>query len=391
MVALALLVGCGERCTECEDPACDDDTAGDDDEAGDDDAVDDDSATVEEVAMEARGAWLWASVFGNEPESAIPAIEQRVNELTSLGINLMFPVVKADRAYYPSSVTGVYDGWDAYDLIETFASATATASPDGRVEVHPWTCVFRTGSLLEEHPEYASVNREGTASESFACPSRPEVRAQAIAVIQEIFDNYAVPGIHLDYVRFAGSQYCYCERCRSDFEAQYGTDPLMLPSDHQDWIEFRASQVTTFVQQVRSVADTFDPPRLVSAAVFNKPHDTEGDPAMLGQNWKLWLDEGLLDFVVPMNYSADPGEFVSQTQTALLGNDPAHHIYMGVGLYLFEEGERDEAVDQLEMARILEADGAVIFRAEYIDEQFVEAVQKLWSTPATLPHAAEER
>jgi len=390
MIASSLLIGCGDRCTEC--PTCDDDT-GDDDGADDDTSnpTDDDSSAPggDEVMIEARGAWLWASVFGNEPDSAIPAIEQRVAELTELGINLLIPVVKADRAYYPSAVTGVYDGWDAYDLIDTFVAATSAASPDGRVELHPWTCVFRTGSLLEEHPEFASVNREGTASESFACPTRPEVRAQALAVVQEILHNYDVGGIHLDYVRFAGSQYCYCDLCRSQFEAQHGTDPLLLPSDDLDWLEFRTSQVTAFVEQVRAAADTFDPPKLVSAAVFNKPNDPEGDPGMLGQNWKGWLDEGLLDFAVPMNYTPDHGDFVTATQNAILGNDAAHHIYMGVGLYLFEEGDRDEAVDQLEMARTLDADGAVLFRAEYIDEQFVDAVGELWETPAVPPHSSE--
>ncbi len=363
----------------------DDTTAGDDDDAIDDDSGDDDDSAPHPVA-EARGAWIWASPFGNDPVEAAGAIDTRIHEMVDTGFNLLFPLAKAGSANYPSEITAVSEGWESFDFPGVLRDTAAAASPDGRVEVHPWTCVYYMGSLLEEHPEYAAVQLDGTPDGAMACPTRPEVRERALAVVEEILTRYDVDGIHLDYVRQAAPDTCYCDLCRAEFQALHGVDPVTLPQDDPDWVTFRVAQVTAFVEQVRVLADAHDPPRLVSAAVFNKPTPTEGR-VDFGQDWVDWLDRGLLDFAVPMNYTDDHDFFTEIGHGALDHVDPSHHVYLGIGLYLFEEEQRDGAVEQIEIARTLGADGTVMFRAESINDVFSQAAAEVWATPAYPPHA----
>jgi uncharacterized lipoprotein YddW (UPF0748 family) len=219
-----------------------------------------------------------------------------------------------------------------------------------------------------------------------ACPTRPEVRERALAVVEEILERYDVAGIHLDYVRQAAPDTCYCDLCRAEFQALHGVDPVTLPQDDPDWVTFRVAQVTAFVEQVRTLADAHAPPRLVSAAVFNKPTPTEGR-VDFGQDWVDWLDRGLLDFAIPMNYTDDHDFFTEIGHGALDHVDPAHHVYIGVGLYMFEEEERDGAVEQIQIARDLGADGTVMFRAESINDVFDQAAADVWGEPAYSPHA----
>ncbi len=51
----------------------------------------------------------------------------------------------------------------------------------------------------------------------------------------------------------------------------------------------------------------------------------------MGQDWGKWLQEDLLDFVCPMNYTENPGEFAAWTaaQTALPG--AAGRVAPGIG------------------------------------------------------------
>ena len=376
-----------EPCDPCDDCPADDDCTGDDDSTADDDSAgDDDQPSV----REGRGTWIHATEYGSDAAVALPAIEAHVADLVDLGLNLLIPVVKGSHAYYPSSVTGVAEGWGEYDFIAAFRAAVDQASPDGRVEFHPWTCVYRTGSLLEEHPEYASLSRFGTVDAGMACPARPEVRARAVAVAREILEEHPeVDGIHLDYVRYAELGFCVCDHCRAAFMDHHGEDPMDLADEDERWIEWRVAQITGLVEEVRAIADGFDPPKKVSAAVFNLDCP-EDDRVRLGQHWKDWLDRGLIDFAAPMNYTMDMGFFAHRTDQAIKSNDPSRSIYIGIGLYQFEPEDNHRALSQIEIARILGAKGTVLFRSAYIDEAFAEGLGTLYPTPAVLPHAVAE-
>ncbi|MDZ4181712.1 MAG: family 10 glycosylhydrolase, partial [Candidatus Cloacimonadaceae bacterium] len=75
------------------------------------------------------------------------------------------------------------------------------------------------------------------------------------------------------------------------------------------WQEWRIRQVSEFVQKINARAKALNPDLIVSAAVFANYADAVN---MYAQEWKDWLDRGIVDQVYPMAYHLDIKEFESQ-------------------------------------------------------------------------------
>lgn len=235
-------------------------------------------------------------------------VRRVVQRLADAGVELLIPCVKQVDGLvdYPSDVANVradYRDWDALMV------AAEEANRRG-LQLHAWCCVFPEGEgsrLLAEHPECRAV-QHGHATESWtwACPRRPQTQDYVLAIYQELIDRYPVQGVHLDYIRYADG-FCYCDVCRESYQREFGLDLLnrgfdtwQNPAAHDmdAWIAWRCAPVTNVVRRVRAAATAGG--KALSAAVF---HYLPGQLQDVGQDWAGWLGEGLLDDVMPMNYS----------------------------------------------------------------------------------------
>ena len=143
-------------------------------------------------------------------------------------------------------------------VIGDMIKACAAAGKAHGVRVHAWICCFQ------------GAEREPT----------PQERRDAVAEAAErIALDYEVDGIHLDYVRWSS---------KSDAERQ-------------------PELVTAFVRDVGRRVRKARPGVLLSAAVFPSYPSCCKD---VGQDWNDWLDYGLVDYVLPMNYTADENKYV---------------------------------------------------------------------------------
>jgi len=183
----------------------------------------------------------------------------------------------------------------------------------------------------------------GTGGGVYLSPTHPEVNPYLIEVAREILERYNVDGIHLDYVRYQGSQFGYNELGRSIFFARYGIDPLHIGLDLNNpktqwrrqtyetylnaWTRYRQRQVTTLVREIKSLCDARDV--LLSAAV--KPDPVQARRVFF-QDWAIWLKEDLLHFAIPMNYLPEEEIFLNNIQSILQEVDPGN-VVMGIALY----------------------------------------------------------
>jgi uncharacterized lipoprotein YddW (UPF0748 family) len=96
----------------------------------------------------------------------------------------------------------------------------------------------------------------------------------------------------------------------------------------------------------------------ISAAVFpNWP----GDRNSVGQDWKLWCDRGYLDFVCPMDYTANSQEFAGMVakQVQWAGRVSC---YPGIGLSASGGGfDVFRLFDQIAATRRLGMGGFTVF------------------------------
>ena len=246
------------------------------------------------------------------------SVRPMVDRLAEAGFELIIPLMKTEGPVsYQSKIGNMAEWCKDWDPLETMANEANRAG----MKLHPWLCVFRESegsALLEKHPEVAAVNRppsererermaarrrrEGTERRGpdWACPRAPEVQDYEASLYEELM-GYDVAGVHLDYIRYGSRRTCYCERCRSACQEAHGFDPTELErtdSRTGDWLDVRAQPVTRFVERMRGA--TRAKGKELSAAVFTSyPSCYEGQ----GQDWVDWAERGLVDLMLPMNYS----------------------------------------------------------------------------------------
>ena len=206
------------------------------------------------------------------------------------------------------------------------------------------------------------VDVNGEISEQL-CPSDDRnVALQRDAMVEAALID-GVAGVHFDYIRYPDEKKCFCPTCRRKFEERLGSAVGNWPGDvlgngplRRQWLQFRCDQITRLVREVSREVRRVAPDCMVSAAVFSSFPLCKDS---VGQDWKLWVDEGLLDFVCPMNYTGSDAEFESRVKSQLeivAGQVPC---YPGIGL--LEHKSPADAVRQIEITRRLKTGGFVIW------------------------------
>jgi uncharacterized lipoprotein YddW (UPF0748 family) len=181
----------------------------------------------------------------------------------------------------------------------------------------------------------------------------------------EVARNYAVAGIHFDYIRYPNSDYCFCNGCKARFEKALGQTIAQWPRDalangpwRAQWLDWRRDNITTVVKAVSERARSIRPGIKISAAVFSRwPTDRDH----VGQDWKLWCEKGYLDFVCPMDYTPHNAGFenlVAQ-QVQWAGRVPC---YPGIGVSASSSHfGPDRAIEQILITRRFNTGGYTIF------------------------------
>jgi uncharacterized lipoprotein YddW (UPF0748 family) len=290
--------------------------------------------------------------------------------LAENGFNMIFPnMLWGGLAHYPSdvlprSVTFRQHG----DQIE---QCCAAAKKYG-IEVHVWKVNFNLATAPKDFVEKlrsqdrTQVSVKGEPSD-WLCPSNPENQKLELDSLLEVVRKYPVDGLHLDYIRYPGRDYCYCDGCRHRFEAATGRKvpdadwpKACFSGDRKDeYNDWRCRQITELVAGISRKAKKLRPGLKISAAVFGS---YPGCRESVAQDWPKWISKGYLDFVCPMDYSADDTEFASLVRNQLKLIDGRVPLYVGIGatatgIHLTP----DQVVGQIILARSLGAAGFSIF------------------------------
>lgn len=170
----------------------------------------------------------------------------------------------------------------------------------------------------------------------YVSPLHDGVQALLAASVQALFSRYAFDGLHLDAVRFPGSDFDYSRAAIDVFRASMrdrltagerarlaaveAIDPFAYPEELADeWRLFRQTRLTALVTRLRSTAKALRPGATVSAAVTA---DAERAARDTFQDWRTWLDNGFIDALCPLPDGAPSfAAFIADLQ-ALAGSRP---------------------------------------------------------------------
>jgi len=315
------------------------------------------AASVSPRAGEFRGVWCHSptGVAGKTWPQALAA-------LADAGFNaLLVNACWGDGAAYRSEILPQVGEADQ------LARCTAAAAARG-VAVHVWKVNWRfwrkgRGDFRRKMRRAGRVQVDPDGKPlDWLCPSQPANRALERDAMLEIVRKYPVAGIHFDYIRYPGRQGCYCPRCREAFEKRHKLKVKNWPADVIDgplkgrYEQFRRDNITALVAEVTREAREVRPKVLISAAVFWHWPTARIE---VGQDWKLWVDKGYLDFVCPMQYTDSAAGFDGRTRQTLRWAEGKVPVMPGIGATLGLDAAG--AIRQVRIARRQGAAGFVLF------------------------------
>ncbi|NOX36704.1 MAG: family 10 glycosylhydrolase [Calditrichaeota bacterium] len=224
---------------------------------------------------------------------------------------------------------------------------------------------------------FAQPDRFRAREGFYVSPRLPEVQRHLQNVIEDILSRYAVDGIHLDYIRYPGPDFDFHPDLRRLFRMRYVIDPLefkQAPDRFQQkytrsgyefylfsWAKFLRDGLSDFVKRLsQRIRDRY-PQRQLTAAV--KP-DLARAHWEFYQHWDRWVNEGWLDFVLPMNYTPANSEFVQRIRIMLREVHP-EELVMGISLY---NQSPEQVIQKIRLVEEIGLKGYTLFSFDQIEE-----------------------
>jgi len=326
--------------------------------------------------------------------------DQTTQQLANNGFNMVFPnMLWGGLAYYNSKLLPVDESVGKRgDQIK----ACIEAAKKHGIEVHVWKVNWNLANapadfLARMRSEHRTQMTPTGKDIDWLCPSNPANFELERDSMLEVVRNYAVDGIHFDYIRYPDSDGCYCEGCRTRFEEQVQVHIANWPKDvisgelRAKFLDFRRANVTKLVRAVSTEARRIRPGIKLSAAVFS---DWPQCRDTVGQDWVNWVKNGYLDFVCPMDYTESATQYAQwmTIQSEAIGKVAL--FCPGVGVTLDNTMSPDQVVRQIQLGQKAGSSGFILFN---LDDTLLKTVLPflhlgITKEPALLnPHAGSPR
>ena len=341
---------------------------------------------------------VWISVFSSK---RVHYSRQAINELLKnckeAGISqIYFQVYQSGRAFYNSRICAqpkykemlLGSGTDTLDYLLREARKN-------KIKVFAWVNILSLGTnpdadiLKKLGPGILTLDQYGRPSgrkdpndsdkyylrdeHLFLEPGDPRVAKYIFAIVDEVVTRYPqLSGVHLDYVRYPmtvpfspgsrfknyGINYGYGREDIRRLREASGLDPFTLnkDKDFSSLDNWRRQQVTDLVRNISRQVKLRSSGMLVSCAVI--PAHERAYSSMF-QDWPGWLQEGIVDYVVLMNYTLD-NQLAKEISRAAISLRQQGKVYVGMGVFLMKD---DPAIfkEQYKALNLLNPDGIVFF------------------------------
>ena len=272
---------------------------------------------------------------------------------------------------------------------DVLAKCVAAAHAQG-IRVHAWfLCFSTTGASPERMAELRKKGwllKDGAGKERpWIDPANAEARKAVVAAVTDIAARYPVDGVHLDFVRYPDFDSALGASSKAAFEKAIGRKIAQWPVSvnhggalRKDFMAWRARQVSSLVSETRSAMRAKVPRKWLTAAVYGKyPSCVDA----VGQAWETWIEQGTIDYAVPMNYTENDTLLSSLLKQQGRSARLRAHTLSGVGVTA-AESRLDAAgvIGQVRMARDAGLHGFVLFDLDTTLEQDILPILSLGLT-----------
>lgn len=281
---------------------------------------------------------------------------------------LIVQVRKRGDAYYNSTIEPrAADIAADYDPLADIIQQAHAAG----LEVHAMLAVCEVAHesynlpenhVAKQHPEWLMVMKDGSTvqyeGKIFLDPCVPDVQDYLTAIAEEIVRKYNVDGIHLEGCRYVRREAMY-NKIALDLYAKASGKTETPTYDDPGWCQWRREQVTNLVRKMHDRLAAVKPAVMLSASGMTpSPQDAA---TYCFQDWGAWMQNGLVDFIVPMLYMQSNA--VLSDAVNLLKAKGARHMYLGVGTFQLDALK---ARQHIQDARSAGMEGVVLYNYHYL-------------------------
>lgn len=295
---------------------------------------------------------IWVDGF-NEGIKTPEQVDTLLARVRQAGLNaVVVQVRKSADAYYNSHyeprASDIAEGFDPLAYLIQKAHGEKPY-----VQVHTWlnTCAVGRNrhprSLQSRFPEYLTLSDMGEDYDGEATkidPGHPGAADWTFRTYLDVIRHYDVDGIHFDFVRFGGERWGYnpvSVQRYNERRNRPGGFPFFKSERFKQW---RRDQVTALVRKTYLYAMTVNPKVLVSAATITWGNGPEQDEAWtrsaaysrVYQDWRGWMEEGILDWNVPMCYYNEQkyARWLDNWMRFVKDHQYQHYAAIGLGNFL---------------------------------------------------------
>lgn len=327
---------------------------------------------------------LWVTRFEYSATSP-SSVQQVMQNAASMGItDVLFQVRGKADAYYNSNFEPRAERLNGtWDPLQTAIDA---AHANG-MKLHAWVNsmplwrdttapIDPSHTFYNTNPSFRRFDINGNPEDpqaqsgeyASANPLLPEVHTHLGNVVSDIATNYNVDGVHLDYIRWIGSQAFdtlpHDAQSYSLFNQATGLDGSN-PAHAPAYRTFIKDRITDLVGSLKTTVDGVETSTGrnidLSAAVWRDPDIAENERL---QDYRTWLEQDLLDIAMPMIYLRESNSNLLQPNLLNTLNISTNtRVAPGLGVYLHDNanGGVDETISQLSQLHSLGAQGATFF------------------------------
>ncbi len=271
--------------------------------------------------------------------------------------------------------------WVNVNLVSS--AADLPAAREHIVHRHPdWLMVPREiaqelAAVQIDSPAYVGKLARWTRAQAgeieglYSSPAVPAAADHVEQVVRDLARRYALDGVHFDYARYPTDRFDYSraairefratirgrlpETARRTLDGRETVDLFAYPDNFPDqWRTFRVSKMTALMSRLRTAVKSERPGAAVSVAAAPDMSDALDHRF---QDWRTWLESGLVDAVCPMAYTSESEHFAQQIAAArdVAGGDA---VWAGIGAYHLTPSQ---TIERIETARKLGAGGVILF------------------------------
>lgn len=258
------------------------------------------------------------------------SIVEAVNYLSSIGINVIFPVVY-NKGYtvYPSAIMdslfGVKvipeTGFQNRDFLERLLIEAHRVG----IEVIPWfefgfssSYSLNGGHIVARFPHWATKNNQGNlvVKNGFDWLSgiNPEVQNYMLSLVMEVIDNYDVDGVQgddrLPAMPVEGG---YDSVTVEIYKAEHSGNTPPINAGDTNWKRWRANKLNEFHQRMRDSVKSRGDHIILSSSPTPFPW---GYDEYL-QDSRNWAQNSIVDNIIPQLYRYDLSSYQSTLNQSL--------------------------------------------------------------------------